>query len=346
MEILGISLVTNLAAGISGEPLNHEEVLEAGKAAATRMGDLLGQVVAQDLMRVLVTGAAGSIGRVVTRRAWPTVGHEVVGLDLVPEPEGFDGPWHTVDCADPDAVAAVFAAQPPRRRRPPGRHPDEARLPEALTSHVVTTAALLDAMVEHDVTRIVYASSNHAVGPHPARATWSSDRRPAPARHLLRRRQGRGRGAAQPVRRPLRHRRRRLPDRLLPRPARRACASCPPGSPTTTACGWSTAALTATAPGFAVLYGISRQHPRLVGPRARSAAGLRAAGRRRGVRRLDRARARRRRDEAAHVGGPFALAAFHRPALDRRRLDLECTPRLTLADDEPDASPRPPSRPA
>jgi purine-nucleoside phosphorylase len=45
MEILGISLVTNLAAGISGEPLDHAEVLEAGRAAATRMGELLGGVV-------------------------------------------------------------------------------------------------------------------------------------------------------------------------------------------------------------------------------------------------------------------------------------------------------------
>ena len=45
MEVLGISLVTNLAAGISGEPLNHEEVLEAGRAAASRMGKLLGDVV-------------------------------------------------------------------------------------------------------------------------------------------------------------------------------------------------------------------------------------------------------------------------------------------------------------
>lgn len=45
MEVLGISLVTNLAAGISGEPLNHEEVLEAGRAAATRMGELLGAIV-------------------------------------------------------------------------------------------------------------------------------------------------------------------------------------------------------------------------------------------------------------------------------------------------------------
>ncbi|QLQ11344.1 MAG: purine-nucleoside phosphorylase [Nocardioidaceae bacterium] len=46
LEVLGISLVTNLAAGISGEPLNHEEVLEAGRAAASRMGDLLGAILA------------------------------------------------------------------------------------------------------------------------------------------------------------------------------------------------------------------------------------------------------------------------------------------------------------
>jgi purine-nucleoside phosphorylase len=45
MEILGLSLVTNAAAGMTGEPLNHEEVLEAGKHAATRMGALLGSIV-------------------------------------------------------------------------------------------------------------------------------------------------------------------------------------------------------------------------------------------------------------------------------------------------------------
>lgn len=44
LEILGVSLVTNLAAGMAG-PLNHEEVLAAGKAAATRMGGLLATVI-------------------------------------------------------------------------------------------------------------------------------------------------------------------------------------------------------------------------------------------------------------------------------------------------------------
>ncbi|MGZ4612720.1 MAG: purine-nucleoside phosphorylase [Kineosporiaceae bacterium] len=45
LEVLGISLVTNLAAGVSGEPLDHAEVVAAGKAAAERVGAMLAQVV-------------------------------------------------------------------------------------------------------------------------------------------------------------------------------------------------------------------------------------------------------------------------------------------------------------
>jgi purine-nucleoside phosphorylase len=45
--VLGVSLVTNLAAGITGEPLSHAEVLAAGAASATRMGSLLADVVAR-----------------------------------------------------------------------------------------------------------------------------------------------------------------------------------------------------------------------------------------------------------------------------------------------------------
>lgn len=44
-EVLGISLVTNSAAGVTGEKLNHEEVIAAGKAAADRMGALLKGVI-------------------------------------------------------------------------------------------------------------------------------------------------------------------------------------------------------------------------------------------------------------------------------------------------------------
>ena len=41
LEVLGISLVTNLAAGISPTPLHHAEVLEAGAEAAPRLRVLL-----------------------------------------------------------------------------------------------------------------------------------------------------------------------------------------------------------------------------------------------------------------------------------------------------------------
>ena len=46
-EVLGISLVTNAAAGVTGEKLSHTEVMEAGKAAAGRMGELLAKVLKQ-----------------------------------------------------------------------------------------------------------------------------------------------------------------------------------------------------------------------------------------------------------------------------------------------------------
>ena len=45
LEVLGISLVTNQAAGISPEPLAHEEVVAAGRAAADRCGRLLADIV-------------------------------------------------------------------------------------------------------------------------------------------------------------------------------------------------------------------------------------------------------------------------------------------------------------
>jgi purine-nucleoside phosphorylase len=47
LEVFGLSLVTNLAAGLTGAPLDHAEVLEAGRLAATRMGRLLRDLVAR-----------------------------------------------------------------------------------------------------------------------------------------------------------------------------------------------------------------------------------------------------------------------------------------------------------
>ena len=47
VEVFGLSLVTNLAAGMTGAPLDHAEVLAEGRASAGRLGRLLAQVAAR-----------------------------------------------------------------------------------------------------------------------------------------------------------------------------------------------------------------------------------------------------------------------------------------------------------
>ncbi|TCK70786.1 purine-nucleoside phosphorylase [Acidipila rosea] len=45
IEVLGISCVTNMAAGIQAEPLNHEEVLATGRQVEEQLGRLLTRIV-------------------------------------------------------------------------------------------------------------------------------------------------------------------------------------------------------------------------------------------------------------------------------------------------------------
>jgi purine-nucleoside phosphorylase len=47
LDVLGVSLVTNLAAGVNPTALDHRDVLAAGNASAPRLGALLAAVVAQ-----------------------------------------------------------------------------------------------------------------------------------------------------------------------------------------------------------------------------------------------------------------------------------------------------------
>jgi uronate dehydrogenase len=272
-------------------------------------------------VRVLLTGAAGSIGRVLSVGLTDR-GHDVVGLDLVPQPDGFGGAWHTADCADPDAVADVFEAEFAESSLDAVVHmagqPGELSLPDSLTSHVVTTAALLDAMVEHGVRRLVYGGSNHAVGRTP-RAGLPDGLLAVESRLRPDTFYGVAKAAA---------------ESLMSLYADRHgldVVSCRIGSfraePTTTRhlATWLShddcvrmvdAALTAPAPGFAILYGISRN--------TRAWWDL-APGRALGYDPLDDAehwadRVEPRPDDAAEiavVGGDYAGPSYDRPALDR-----------------------------
>ncbi|MGW4857253.1 purine-nucleoside phosphorylase [Kocuria palustris] len=47
LQVLGLSLVTNLAAGIQQTPLSHQEVVEAGQAAGPRIAELLARIAGE-----------------------------------------------------------------------------------------------------------------------------------------------------------------------------------------------------------------------------------------------------------------------------------------------------------
>ena len=46
VRVLGISTVTNAAAGMSGKPLDHDEVVGIGKSIEGRMATLLASLIA------------------------------------------------------------------------------------------------------------------------------------------------------------------------------------------------------------------------------------------------------------------------------------------------------------
>jgi uronate dehydrogenase len=109
-------------------------------------------------MRVVITGAAGRIGRCLMD-GLPGAGHDVRGIDLVAagdrvvvadlagDPAALAG---LMDGADAVVHLAAIAA--------------ETDVMTAVDSHIGLTQRVLEAAVDHGVPRVVYASSNHAVG--------------------------------------------------------------------------------------------------------------------------------------------------------------------------------------
>ncbi len=208
-------------------------------------------------MRVLVTGAGGSIGRVVTN-GLAERGHTVLALDresTLPDlTDGMRGVEVVVaDVLDASAVRTAVAASDAVVHL--ASVPYEASLPTILESHAHTTAALLDAMVEAGVGRMVHASSNHAVGRTPRTDRLTVQTRPRPDTFY-----GVGKVAAEALGSLYadRHGIDFVGCRIgsfLPRPTtRRHLATWLSHAD---AVRMVEAALTAPSPGFALLYGIS-----------------------------------------------------------------------------------------
>ncbi len=122
-------------------------------------------------MHVTVTGAAGRIGRTLVP-ALIAAGHHVRGIDLVAP----DAPWAddvvVADVADDDhALAAVLTGADAVVHL--AAHAAESDFETAVHSHIRLTHRVLDQARAAGVGRVIYASSNHAVGFTPRAAMLS-----------------------------------------------------------------------------------------------------------------------------------------------------------------------------
>ena len=239
------------------------------------------------------------------------LGHDVVGADLPGRGADVD-----LDCTDHVAVEAAVEQVRPEAIIHLAGISTESSLPDALVSHVVSTGALLEAMVRHDVRRIVYASSNHAVGREPRSDLLDTGVRGRPDTFY-----GVGKVAAEALLQLFvdRHGIEVVSTRIgsfLDRPTtRRQLGS------------WLShddgvrmfqAALTAPSPGFAVVHGISANTRgwwdlapgRALGYDPQDDAEQYAAE----IEAVPETEADRA--EAAHVGGPYATGESERPAFD------------------------------
>ena len=239
------------------------------------------------------------------------LGHQVIGADLPGRGADVD-----VDCTDPVAVDAVVAEARPDAVIHLAGIATESSLPDALQSHVVSTAALLEAMVRHGVPRIAYASSNHAVGRTPRTPQLSVDVHGRPDTYY-----GVGKVAAEALLRLYadRHGIDAISTRIGsfgPRPTSRRQLST--WLSEQDAIRMFHAALTAPEPGYAVLYGISNNTRAWWDLDAGRALGYHPEDDAEQFAAEIEAFAESEADlaEAAHVGGTFATSEFERPAFD------------------------------
>jgi uronate dehydrogenase len=127
--------------------------------------------------RILITGAGGGVGSFLVA-GLPGLGWQIRGFDLRPAPAATSAEWVSGDVRDPAALAAaldgveavVHLAGIPR----------EAPFADLLSTNIDGSYQLFEAARLAGVNRIVYASSNHAVGFTPRAEMVGVEVRPRP----------------------------------------------------------------------------------------------------------------------------------------------------------------------
>ena len=129
-------------------------------------------------MRVSITGAAGNIGQTLVT-GLTRLGHDVRGVDLTAPAQAATDKIITADIAtDDDALTAVLRGADAVVHLAAIAH--ETDFETALDTHVRLTHRVLEHAQRAGVRRIVYASSNHAVGFAPRTERLTAETRPRP----------------------------------------------------------------------------------------------------------------------------------------------------------------------
>lgn len=126
---------------------------------------------------VLVTGAAGRIGGYL-RAGLPPLGWSLRCLDLAAPADPGGLPWFAGDVADPGALAPAMAGAGAVVHL--AGIPTEAAFADLRHANIDGTYQVFEAARQAGVPRVVYASSNHAVGYHPAGVDLTAAARPRP----------------------------------------------------------------------------------------------------------------------------------------------------------------------
>jgi uronate dehydrogenase len=121
---------------------------------------------------VLVTGAAGAVGSFL-RQGLPALGWRLRCLDLVRPAGAGPGDWVTGDITDPRLLDAALRGveQVIHLAAIPG----EDAFPRLLHANIDGTYQVFAAAQRAGVRRVLFASSNHAVGCHPSGTELAGD---------------------------------------------------------------------------------------------------------------------------------------------------------------------------
>ncbi|HKT01580.1 MAG TPA: NAD(P)-dependent oxidoreductase [Rugosimonospora sp.] len=127
--------------------------------------------------RILITGAAGGVGTFLVA-GLPPLGWQIRGFDLRPGADAEGVEWLVGDVCDADALDAAMAGVDAVVHL--AGYPNERPFPDLLSVNIDGTYQVFEAVRRAGVGRVVYASSNHAVGFTPRADLVGADVRPRP----------------------------------------------------------------------------------------------------------------------------------------------------------------------